>query len=351
MATGPVLFQPTAPCYRLAVRYSQLALVALSAFSFLSCGQGDSGVRKVAFVSHCVDPFWNVCAAGARAKAAELGIDVEIVFPDGTAENQKQKLEDLRILGVAGIAVSPVHASGLNDILNSIAAEMPLITQDADAPDSDRLCYIGVDNYQAGRKAGLLVKEACPNGGKVAIYAGRLEQQNTRERRQGVIDELLDRDPDSTRFDEVGAVPKGGKYEIVGTYLDNSDQSRAKSLAEDTLTAHPDLACMAGLFAYNPPACLEAIRGAGRVGEVKIVGFDEQDATLDGIEAGTIHATISQNPFAYGFESVRILNSLCDGDKSVLPEGGMLRIEEEVVRKDNVVAFREKLNASRKAGQ
>lgn len=346
-----VLFPPPAACYRLRVRYSLLALVALGAFSFVSCGQSQEGGRRVAFVSNLVDPFWNVCAAGARAKAAELGIDVEIVFPDGTAENQKQKLQDLRILGVDGIAVSPVHASGLNDILNSLAAEMPLITQDADAPDSDRLCYIGVDNYLAGRKVGLLVKEACPNGGKVAIYIGKLEQQNSRERRQGVIDELLDRDSDSTRFDEVGAVPKGSQYEIVNTYLDNGDQSRAKAQAEDSLTAHPDLACMVGLFAYNPPNCLEALRGASKLGEVKIVGFDEQEGTLDGIEAGTIHATISQNPFAYGYESVRILNALCDGDMSVIPAGGVLRIEEEVVRKDNVTAFREKLNASRKAGQ
>ncbi|QDV07072.1 D-ribose-binding periplasmic protein precursor [Planctomycetes bacterium Poly30] len=305
----------------------------------------------MAVVSNCVDPFWNVCAAGARAKADELGIEVEVVFPDGSAQDQKQKLEDLRIRGVDGIAVSALDASGLNDVLNAIAAEMPLITQDSDAPGSDRVCFIGVDNYAAGRVVGKLVKEACPDGGKVAIFIGRLEQQNSRDRRQGVIDELLDRDFDSSRFDEVGSVPKGGKYEVIGTLVDNSDQSQAKASAEDTLTAHPDLACMVGLFAYNPPNCLEAARSAGKLGEVKIVGFDEDDVTLEGIEAGTIYATVSQNPYEYGSESVRVLNALCDGDKSVIPAGGVITVPSEAVRKDNVVAFRKALEERRQGDQ
>ncbi|WP_145197815.1 sugar-binding protein [Planctomycetes bacterium Poly30] len=334
------------------MRYPLLALVALAAFSFVSCGQGNKeGVRRVAVVSNCVDPFWNVCAAGARAKADELGIEVEVVFPDGSAQDQKQKLEDLRIRGVDGIAVSALDASGLNDVLNAIAAEMPLITQDSDAPGSDRVCFIGVDNYAAGRVVGKLVKEACPDGGKVAIFIGRLEQQNSRDRRQGVIDELLDRDFDSSRFDEVGSVPKGGKYEVIGTLVDNSDQSQAKASAEDTLTAHPDLACMVGLFAYNPPNCLEAARSAGKLGEVKIVGFDEDDVTLEGIEAGTIYATVSQNPYEYGSESVRVLNALCDGDKSVIPAGGVITVPSEAVRKDNVVAFRKALEERRQGDQ
>lgn len=328
-----------------------LPLVALCALLFHSCSQAEDGGRRVAFVSNGVDPFWNVCAAGAQSKAKELGIEVDVVFPDSSAQDQKQKLEDLRIRGVDGIAVSPVDAAGLNDILNAIAKEMPLITQDSDAPESDRLCFIGVDNYAAGREVGKLVKEACPDGGKVAIFIGRLEQQNSRARRQGVIDELLDREPDASRYDEVGAVPTGGKYVITSTLVDNFDQSQAKSGAEDTLTAHPDLACMVGLFAYNPPICLEAARSAGKVGAVKIVGFDEQDGTLDGIEAGTIHGTVSQNPFQYGAESVRVLNALCDGDKSVIPEGGIIRVEPEVVRKDNVAAFRKALNERRKGGQ
>ncbi len=299
----------------------------------------------MAFVSNGVDPFWNICAAGARDKAEELDIRLDVIFPSGDAADQRQKLEDLLIRGVDGIAVSPVDREGLNDLLNSIAAEIPLITQDADAPDSDRLGFIGIDNYTAGREVGQLVKEAIPDGGKVAIFIGRLEQQNSRDRRQGVIDELLDREADPARFDEIGSVPTGGKYEVVDTRVDNFDIAQAKAGAEDILTTTPDLACMVGLFAYNAPACLEALRGADQLGKIAVVAFDEQEATLDAMEHGHIFGTVSQNPYQYGAESVRLLEAISRGDRSVIPEGKILRVESTIVRRANLVEFRAALRA------
>ena len=68
-----------------------------------------------------------------------------------------------------------------------------LITNDSDAPKSKRLAFIGTNNYKAGRALGKLVKEALPEGGDVVLFVGRLEQLNARQRRQGVIDELLER--------------------------------------------------------------------------------------------------------------------------------------------------------------
>ena len=66
--------------------------------------------------------------------------------------------------------------------------------------------YIGMDNYKAGRMCGELVKEALPDGGNVMLFIGRLEQDNSKYRRQGVIDELLDRDRDAQYYkDQQGA--------------------------------------------------------------------------------------------------------------------------------------------------
>ena len=120
---------------------------------------------------------------------------------------------------------------------------------------SKRLCFIGMNNYGAGREAGKLVKEAVPEGGKVMIFVGRLEQLNALQRRQGVIDELLDRPVQKLaglKTDPPGFKEKGATYEIVGTRTDNFDKANAKSNAEDAMVAHPDLVCMVGLFAYNP---------------------------------------------------------------------------------------------------
>jgi ribose transport system substrate-binding protein len=66
-----------------------------------------------------------------------------------------------------------------------------------------------MSNYDAGRMCGELVKEAMPGGGSVMIFVGRVEQDNARLRRQGVIDELLDRSHDPTRFDPPGEVIRG----------------------------------------------------------------------------------------------------------------------------------------------
>jgi ribose transport system substrate-binding protein len=204
--------------------------------------------------------------------------------------------------------------------------------------------YIGVDNYTAGRMCGQLVKEAVPQGGKVAIFVGRLGQDNARLRRQGVIDELMDRPADKRGDDPAGEAVKGDKYTVLGTWTDDFDRARAKSNVEDVLTANPDLAAAVGLFAYNPPACLEGLRSAGKLGKVACVGFDEQQATLQAIKDGNCFGTIVQNPYMYGHESVRVLAALVRGDQTVIPAGKYMDIPPRKIKKDNVVEFETELN-------
>jgi ribose transport system substrate-binding protein len=183
-----------------------------------------------------------------------------------------------------------------------------------------------------------------PEGGTVMIFVGRLGQANARLRRQGVIDELLDRSEDAKRYDEPGKGElKGSKYTILDTRTDQFDFVKAKSLAQDAIAKHPDLGCMVGLFAYNPPKILEAVKEADKLGKIKIVAFDEADETLQGIKDGHIYGTIVQNPYKYGFESVRVLAALARGDKSVLPKEGFLDIPAREIKKDNVDKFWDEL--------
>jgi ribose transport system substrate-binding protein len=298
------------------------------------------GKPQVAYVTNGVDPFWTIAAKGANDGAAEFNAEVTVVFPSG-AEDQKQKIEDLLIRGIDGIAMSPIDAKNQTPMIDQAAAKTAVITHDSDAPESRRLLYIGMDNYDAGRMCGQLVKEALPDGGKVAIFVGRLEQDNAVKRRQGVIDELLDRTRNLNRYDPPGGEIKaeGKKYVIVATLTDQFDRARAKANAEDMLSLHPDLGCMVGLFAYNPPLCLEALRSQNKLGQVKVAAFDEQDATLQAIQDGTCHGTVVQNPYEYGRQSVKVLAALARGDKSVIPESKFMDIPARQIRKDNVAAF------------
>lgn len=311
--------------------------LALAA-ALMGCESKPAGV---AYVTNGIDPFWDVAAAGAKAGAKEFNVPVEVVTPQGL-DDQKRKVEGLMARGIEGIAISPIDAANQAGFLDELAKKTHLITHDSDAPSSKRLCFIGMDNYKAGRAAGKLVKEAIPEGGKIMIFVGRLEQLNAQQRRQGVIDEVLDRPIqtlDTLKYDPNQGEIKGSKYTVVGTRTDGFDYAKAKANAEDAMSSTPDLVCMVGLFAYNTPMCLEAVKGANKVGKIKLVSFDEQDATLQGIKDGMIHGTVSQQPYQYGHQSVRILAGLMRGDNSVLPANGFLEIDFRVVKKESVEAF------------
>lgn len=148
--------------------------------------------KKVAYVTNGVDPFWDTAAAGVRAAEKDFGIECQVLMPPKGIIDQKRMVEGLLARGIDGIAISPIDARNQVDLLDQAAARCPVITHDSDAPNSKRQCFVGMDNYKAGRAAGRLIKEALPNGGKVMLFVGRLEQLNAQQRRQGVIDELLD---------------------------------------------------------------------------------------------------------------------------------------------------------------
>jgi len=304
---------------------------------------------RVAFVTNCVAQFWTVAKFGVEAGEKEFDVEAVVRMPaNGTAEEQKRILEDLLAKGVEGIAVSPKDPENMTALLDKVASRSVLLTHDSDAPKSKRLCYIGMDNYDAGRLCGQLVQEAIPNGGPVVIYIGNLDQDNARRRRQGVIDQLLGRSHDPNRFDKQDAALRGEKYEIRATFTDQFDRQKAKAAAQDALVRWRDIACMVGLFEYEVPLVLEAVQSANRLSEIEIVGFDEAEATLQGILDGHIHGTVVQNPFEYGRRSLQLLGQLLrepDEKKreALLPKNRVIDIPARQIRKADVAEFWEDL--------
>ena len=309
-----------------------IAATAIAVAIIVGCSK-PSEKSDFAYVTNGVDPFWDLCAAGVRIAEREFGVKCEVHMPTKGVVDQKRILEAMVAKGVKGIAVSPVDPENQTGHLNEIAQVTKLITHDADAPESDRLVYIGTDNYKAGRALGQLVKEAIPDGGEVMIFVGRLEQLNARQRRQGVIDELLNRAHQTlgqVKFDEVAKEFKGDKYTVLDTRTDNFDKAKAK---------YKNLACMVGLFAYNPPACIDAIKEAGKLDQIKVCGFDEQESFLQAIKDGHAHGTISQQPWNYGYNSVKLLKSIMDGDTSAIPENRFIDVGYKVITKANIDEF------------
>lgn len=301
-----------------------------------SAGDG----ATVAFISNNPFEFWTIARRGTEKAAKEFNVTCEFHMPaQGTPAEQRQIIEDLLSKGVQGIAISPNDAENQASFLNEVAERVPLLTQDSDLPPgSKRLCYIGTNNYEAGKAAGKLVRQAMPNGGRVVIYVGKLDVQNAMERRQGVLDELAGKE------DAEG--PELGKYTLLDTMTDDASQEKCKANVEDTLVKHgenPETLCLVGLWAYNPPAMLAAVQGANLQDKVKIVGFDENEETLQGIIDGHIIGTVVQNPFEFGYQAVKLLSAIARGDKSVIPEGGIMYIDHRVITSENVKEFRDEL--------
>jgi ribose transport system substrate-binding protein len=316
-----------------------LALV----LSLSACG--GSGKPRVAFVSNNSASFWTIAEAGCRKAEPEFGVEVVFKKPaSGDPALQTEIIDNLRSLNIKAVAVSVIDPKGQQAHLDDIAASIPLITQDNDAPASKRLCYIGTNNYLAGRAVGQLVKEVLPEGGTIAIFVGDLAPLNARQRRQGTLDELADKPnlKDINTFESSPNKEMYGKYRLHATYTDQPiGEQKATENATEALT---DLAgaknvCLIGLWAYNPPTILTAVKdkvasGALQRGQVKIVGFDEDFATLKGIADGDIHGTVVQDPFKFGYEAVRIMSALAHGDRSVLPADGIDYVPHRIITKE-----------------
>ena len=282
---------------------------------------------KLAFVTNNTSEFWKIAQKGLEKARAEHGIEIDYKAPNtGKVEEQKKILEDLVSQGYHGVAISVIAAEDQTRDIDRAAERLNVITQDSDAPKSQRLAYIGTNNYQAGRALGEEIKKRLPEGGEMAVFVGTLAADNARERLKGIEDAIA-----------------GAGIEIIAKKEDNKDQNKANTNVEDVITAHPDIDLLAGLWSYNGPAILAAVERSGKQGAIKVVAFDEEDATLDGIERGSLECTVVQKPFEFGYRSALLLRDLCQKGAEALPEGGIVDTGVEVIDKSNVSAFKKKL--------
>ena len=315
------------------MRFSAIALVCLDLFiSLAACSKSGEKKLKLAFVTNNASDYWTIARKGVEQAGRELpNIDAEVKIPgEGSAAEQKRIIDDLLAKGIDGIAISPVDPDNQTQLINDATKLALVLTQDSDAPKSERACYIGTDNVAAGRQAGQLIKEALPQGGKIMIFVGKRDARNAQERYQGIKEVL-----------------QGSNVEILDVRTDDTDHPRAKANAADTLVKYPDVAALVGLWSYNGPAIVSALKDAGKIGQVKIVCFDEEDDTLAGVKSGAIYATVVQQPYEFGYQSVKMMAKILGGDKSGIPAAKQIFVPTLVIKKDSVEEFTTKINKLR----
>jgi ribose transport system substrate-binding protein len=321
-----------------------LGLAAVVAF-VPACRKPSDRIR-IGVVTNCTAEFWSIAEAGARKAAKDFDVEVQFRQPekDFDAAVQMPIIESWVNQGMNGIAVSVIDPKGQTEDLARIAKKLPLITMDNDADQTGRLCYIGIDNYQAGRAVGRIVKKTLPNGGTVAVFIGSTKSANGKARTQGVLDELAGETNATGTPAQHPIKPElsgkmFGKYFLVdGEAKEDNSPNNAEPTAAAVLgrvKGLPDL-CMVGLYAYNPPAILEQAKALNMANQIKIVGFDEAWVTLKGIADGEIVATVVQDPFQYGYKSVEVLAAKARGDDSKIRAMIESPIPYRIVTKDGV---------------
>jgi len=282
---------------------------------------------KLAFVTNNSSDFWKIAAAGVLKYEKERGVQIDVKIPSsGTLAEQNQIMENLSSQGYDAIALSAVAPNDQVQLLNKIGDKTKLITFDSDAPKSNRLLYIGTNNFEAGKALGNEIVKLLPNGGKAAVFVGTFAADNAKARLEGVDSAIA-----------------GHNIEIVDKREDNTDRAKARSNVEDIINAEPDLHLVIGLWSYNGPAIGAAIEALGKKGKILAAVFDEEDGTLAGIANDTIQVTVVQKPFQFGYLSAKWMHELAskgEAAKTALPSNGIVDTGVEIIRKSNVADFR-----------
>lgn len=293
---------------------------------------GGAKKLRIAIVTNNSSDWWTIARKGGEKAAAELG-DVELDFrmlSEGTAAAQRALVDDLLARGVDGIMVSPIDVENQKEMLDATAAKTVLFTLGADAPASNRAAYVGTDDVASGKMAGETLRRALPNGGRIMVFVGRRDAQNAIDRLNGLKQGI-----------------EGAGIEIIDVRTDEADPAKAKTNAADTLVKYPEIDGLVGLWSYNTPAILNAVREAGKTGKIKIVGFDEEDQTLQGVKDGEIFATVVQQPYGFTYDAVKRMVLSLRGDRAQIPADKKAIFPTQVIERNNVDGFWEELKKLR----
>jgi ribose transport system substrate-binding protein len=285
---------------------------------------------QLAFVVNAASDFWKLAEAGVKAAQAELpGYDLQFRYPaQGTAALQNALMDDLVAAGTDAIMISSVDPKTSTDAFNRIAAQVPLFTTDSDAPNSNRIAYLGSSNTLAGVQAGEVAVAAIPEGGKCMGFVGFLGADNAVERIAGFRQAV-----------------EGKGIELVDVRGDDVDFARARANVDDVLAANPDITCMVGFYSYNPPIIYDALQAAGKLGTIKVIAFDEDPKTLGAVREGNFAGTVVQDPYQWGYQGMHLMAKYLEGDKSGVPADGLIIVPTKVINAGNVDAFEAELRA------
>ena len=276
------------------------ALVILTGVLFTACNRSDR--TRIGVVPKAVaHVFWQSVHAGAVAAGREADVDIEWKGPPQETDFSRQiEIVDSMINArVDGIVIAPTEATALVAVVERAAREgIPLTIFDSGINTEDYVSFVATNNYEAGVLAARKLAELLGSQGKIAVVKLIPGSASTTQREKGFEDTLSKEFPD---------------IQIVAEQYCMSDRAKALAVAENMLTAHPDLD---GMFGSAEPATVgvaQALKSRGQEGKIKFVGFDFSDSIEKDLKAGVVHALVVQDPFNIGYEAVKTILAKLNG--------------------------------------
>lgn len=261
---------------------------AVEALKAATEGKSPPADAKFVLLTNAVAPFWTAAQTGAAR--ASLEFNVPIMFQAPTAsEKLIQQLDMLETFindKYTAITFSAIDRDAAKSIIQkAVDAGIFVLNTDSDATGSARAMYIGMSDYDAGFAAGEAALEIVGKGKMVGLV-GYATAQNAQDRIEGFKKAI-----------------EGTELELVEVLLDDVKPEVALSNAQTAMQTYPDLAGFITLYSYDGPAACQAVKQAGKEGEVKIIAFDAEPETQRCMADGVVQAMIGQRVYFYGYLS------------------------------------------------
>jgi len=276
------------------------AIVILTGVLFVACNR--SNRTRIGVVPKAVaHVFWQSVHAGAVAAAREADVDIEWKGPPQETDFSRQiEIADSMIHArVDGIGMAPTEPTALVAVVERAAREgIPLTIFDSGINTENYVSFVATNNYQAGILAAKKLAEILDFQGKIAVVKMIPGSASTTQREKGFEDTLSKEFPD---------------IQIVAEQFCMSDRAKALAVAENMLTAHPDLD---GMFGSAEPATVgvaQALKSRSMDGKIQFVGFDFSDSIEKDLKSGAIDALVVQDPFKIGYEAVKTVLAKLNG--------------------------------------
>jgi len=246
-------------------------------------------------ISTLNNPFFVKLRDGAIKQAKDAGIDLVVLDSQNDSAKELSNVEDLISQKVAAILINPTDSNAVGAAIKLANREkLPVITLDRGAASGTVASHIASDNVAGGKLAGEFIAKALGGKGSVVELEGIAGTSAARDRGKGFNDAMT-----------------AARIKVVARQVADFDRAKGLSVMENILQAQPQIDAV---FAHNDEmalGALKAIQGSGK--KIKVIGFDATDDAVAAVKAGTLAATVAQQPALIGSLGVDTVKAVLAG--------------------------------------